>query len=146
MAKNTTFNGMDITMSITRSRGRYEITGAGLKAYTDNSQMYDDFDTDPGCAEAAYDMLASKAAEIYCGAMATTNADPYEVENEEQAMELALLASRGDERMTEDDTDEEEWRSMCEKLDLDTCQPVAIHVLGGRDETKALVALYNDIH
>ena len=46
MAKNTTFNGMDITMSITRSRGRYEITGAGLKAYTNDSQMYDDFDTD----------------------------------------------------------------------------------------------------
>lgn len=146
MAKNTKFNGMDITMSITRLRGRYEITGAGLKAYTDNSQMYDDFGTDPGCAEAAYDMLASKAAEIYCGALATTNADPYEVENEEQAMELALLASRGDERVTEDDTDEEDWRSMCEMLDLDTCQPEAIHVLGGRYDTKALVALYNDLH
>jgi hypothetical protein len=146
MAKYATINGIEITMSITRSRGRYEITWAGVKVYTDNSRLYDDFDTDPECAETAYDMLASKAAEIYCGAMATTNGDPYEVETEEQAMGLASLASRGDERMTEDDTYSEEWSDMCAKLDLDTCQPEAIHVLGGRYDTKAIVALYNDIH
>lgn len=116
-------------------RGRYEIKakigGLDIKAFTNDAEIYDYFrkdyhdPDDPDWARrAAFDMLMEEACKRFIGALVTYNADPFLVEDDEQAIEVINDIDKHhaivDPELTPDD--DEYFTDACERLDLD---PVA---------------------
>jgi hypothetical protein len=116
-------------------RGRYEISakigGLGIRLFTDDAEIYDyfrknyhDADDPDWARRAAFDMLMEEACKRFIGALVTYNADPFLVEDDEQAIEVINDIDKHhaivDPELTPDY--DEYFTDACERLDLD---PVA---------------------
>lgn len=145
--KSATYNGIEMSIRYSNSRGHYLVEGLGLKAETTNAEVYDYFDTDyydendkDYARQIAYDLIADAAFQKYGNLCYTFNADPSIVEDEDTALELAKLSDKGSIRITQNDVDEDEWSILCELVGLEPSEADIIYKLGeyGRE---AIVAI-----
>lgn len=116
-------------------QGRYEISakigGLDIKLYDNDAEIYDYFSKnyydadDPDWARrVAYGKLMKEACKRFIGALVTYNADPFLIEDDEQAVEVINNIDKHyaivDHELTPDY--DELFTDACERLDLD---PVA---------------------